>query len=75
MTIQARKQKKINDIGKLLENKNITQDLHDKAVELTKNYSPWIWKKNGSDKITGIVDIFGEMKKEKERKNKRKKKK
>lgn len=72
MSMLVRKQQKIDGIKNLLDSKEISQDQHDRAVNLTNNHNPWYWKKNEQGKITGIVDIFANM--EAEKKNKRKRK-
>jgi len=72
------KVKKLEQLKTMLDNKEITQKLYDEAVRLEKDYSPYIFKKNAKGKITGITDIFSDMKKERKakdaKKNKRKKK-
>ena len=52
---------KTKNAGDLLKNKEISKELHDQAVELTRKNHPWYWKKNNNNKITGINDIFGGM--------------
>jgi hypothetical protein len=72
MNIAGRKQQQIKDINQLLEKNEITQELHDKAIKLSQGYFPWIWKRNSSGKIVGIVDIFQKMQDDKKGKRKRK---
>jgi len=75
MDIKGRKQEKIDSVKQLFDDKDIDKKLHDRAIKLTESHNPWYWKKTNSGRITGIVDIFDGIKKEREKKNKRKRKK
>jgi hypothetical protein len=68
------KERNLKKLAKMLENGEITQVIHDKAVQLEKEYKPYIFKKTASGKINGVNDIFANMQKEAAAKKKRKKK-
>lgn len=70
--MNARKEQKLEELKTMLDNGEITQKIYDKAVELEKSYSPYIFKKSKTGKIKGVTDIFAEMKAEREAKDKKK---